>query len=112
MVYTGYFSQFSAIEGFGLNFSFIFTLEKDNLLDIGFCRRASFGEGSWFLRAAMDLQRRFLPGNSGSRWTDVPVLDWDEQGLHVVDIELGGETGGKEHAGVAVLLLSFFSRER
>lgn len=26
-------------------------------------------------------QRRYLPGNSGSGQTDVPVLDWHEQGL-------------------------------
>lgn len=26
-------------------------------------------------------QRSYLPGNSGSRQIDVPVLDWDKQGL-------------------------------
>lgn len=73
-------------------------------------------------------KRRYLPGNSGSGQTDVPVLDRDEQGLDrlsprdlgnefsadaaVADRQLRGDTRRKEHAGLAVLLLSFFSGER
>lgn len=73
MVYTSYLGQFSAIEGFDLNFSHIFPLENANLLDVGFGSRTSFSEGSWFLRAVMDL----LEGKVGSEGTCLGIRGAD-----------------------------------
>jgi len=62
VVYTRYFSQFSAIEGFDLNLSFICPLQNAIVLAMGFCRSARFSASWWFLRAVMDL----LEGKAGS----------------------------------------------
>lgn len=45
-------------------------------------------------------QWRDVPGNSGSGQTDMPVLDWDEQGLeHLSEGDLGKEFSADSTVG-------------